>query len=387
MSNATTLPGTGGCGSGQSHASALAAVADVWPPSVLPAILLPPSLFRLGLAVAALLVIALFDARVSAGEERAPNLQPVSVGFVRHAYGTWTAKIADGGFENATGRTLRWLPFDTDSAVIAGMANGRLDLGLIGTSVVAAGLTRGFDLKVFYVMGGAGDSEGLVVGGDRPFRAGDPKSLQNLVVAVPFGSTPHFRLLQTLKRWGIAPAGVRLVNLQTPQIEAAWGRREIEAAVVSEPLLGELAKDGRLIPLPSAGGQEGLLVFAGAADFVADHMVFLSRFVDVLSRADAAFTNMSGPLDETRNEVKSIAFLTGLTPAAVVAAVARYRPPRLEDQASSRWLGGGAQSALAAELKANAEILRWAGRLDRSDRDFSQAITPIPVQKALKFQE
>ena len=322
-----------------------------------------------------------------AAEERAADLKPISIGFVRHAYGTWTAKIADGSFEMATGRVLRWLTFDTDSGAVAAMASGRLDLALIGTSVAAAALVRGLDLRVFYVIGNADDSEGLLLNGDRPFRAGDPKSLHNLVVAVPFGSTPHFRLLQSLKRWGVAPANVGLVNLQTPQIVDAWSRREIEAAVVSEPLLGQLKTTGRLVPLPPAGGQEGLLVFAGAAEFVASHMVFLARFVDVISRADAAFTSMSGALSEDRAEVKSIAFLTGSPPSAVLAAIARYRPPSLDEQASAKWLGGGAASALAAELKANAEIWRWAGRLDRVERDFSAAITPVPVEQALKYQQ
>ena len=311
----------------------------------------------------------------------------MSVGFVRHAYGTWTAKIADGSFENATGRTLRWLPFDSDSSVAAAMASGRIDLGLIGTSVAAAAFARGLELKIFYVIGGATDSEALLLNGERPFKVGEPKSMQNLVVAVPFGSTPHFRLLQSLKRWGISPPSVRLVNLQMPQIASAWQRREIDAAVVSEPLLGQLKADGRLVPLAGAGGQEGLLVFAGGTEFVTAHMVFLARFVDVISRADAAFAAMAGPLNEDRAEVRSIAFLTGESPEAVIAAIARYRPPRLDEQVTVQWLGGGPASALAAELKANAELWRWAGRLDRSERDFATAITPVPVEQALKYQQ
>lgn len=319
-------------------------------------------------------------------DEPAAGLKPVSVGFVRHAYGTWTAKIADGGFEMATGRTLRWLPYDTDSSVAAALASGRIDIGLIGTSVAAAAYGRGLDLKIFFVMGGSPDTEGLIVHGAMPFRIGDPKSLAGKVVAVPFGSTPHFRLLQSLKRWSIQPGSIRIVNLQTAQIGEAWGRGELDAAVVSEPLLGRLKEKGRLVPLSGGGGYEGLMVLAASARFVDDHVVFLARFVDVISRADLLFAHMSGPLSEDRPEVRSIAFLTGMSPSDVIAAIARYRPPPLSEQVTPQWLGGGAAATLVAELKTSAEIWRWGGRADRAESDFAYAISTAPVERALDYQ-
>jgi taurine transport system substrate-binding protein len=150
-------------------------------------------------AFAALLALHLLPARA---ENPAPSLKPITIGFLRHAYGTWTGKIADGSYERAANKSIRWIPFETDSAVAAAMASGRIDIGMMGASVVAAAVSRGLDLRVFYVMGSSRDTEGLIVSNALNFRAGDPKSLTNKVVAVPFGSTAHFRLLQSLKRWG-----------------------------------------------------------------------------------------------------------------------------------------------------------------------------------------
>ena len=323
---------------------------------------------------------------VSAQEPQGGGLKPVTIGFVRHAYGTWTAKIADGSFETQTGRAMRWIPFDSDAGVAAAMSAGRVDVGLLGAGVAASAFVRGLDLKIFFVMGASADTEGMLLGGEIPFRAGDPKSLQSKVIAVPFGSTAHLRLLQTLRRWGAAIGSVRLVNLQVPQIREAWARHELDAAVVSEPLLGQLKTSGRLVPLAGTGGNEGLLVLAGNADFVAQHIVFLARLVDVVSRADASFVAMSGPLAEDRTEVKSIAFVTGLEPSDVIATIARYRPPTLKEQASQQWLGGGEAAGLVAELKASVELWRWGGRLDRQERDLTLAVTAEPVERALEFQ-
>lgn len=313
-------------------------------------------------------------------------LRPINIGFVQHAYGTWTAKIADGGFELATGRTMRWLPYDADSAVASALASGGIDIGLMGTSVVAAAIARGLDLKVFYVLGGPPDSEGLVLGADITFRFGDMKTLQSKVIAVPFGSTPHFRLLQSLRRWGVALSAMRIVNLQAGQIADAWKRGDIDAAAVSQPMLGRLSGQGYLVPLPVSGGQTSVLVFAAAGEFYVQHMVFLSRLVDVMSRADSAFASMSGPLTVDRADVRSIAFVTGLDPADVIASIARYRPPPLEEQATPSWLGGGALSGLAAELKANAEVWRWGGRLTGTEPNYPAAMAPEPVQMAISYQ-
>ncbi len=147
-----------------------------------------------------------------------------------------------------------------------------------------------------------------------------------------------------------------------------------------------LGKYGRTIPLPPSSGQTGLLVYVASSDFVAQHVVFLSRFVDVMSRSDAAFASTSGPLSEDRAEVRSIAFVTGLEPAEVMASIARYRPPTLEAQASPVWLGGAADSALVAELKANTDTWRWGGRFTGPDIDLSTVLAPEAVGMALSYQ-
>lgn len=315
-----------------------------------------------------------------------PSLRPVTVGFMRHAFGAWTSRIADGGLDLATGRSIRWFAFDTDSAVVAAMASGRLDLGLMGTSVAAAALARGLDFRIFYVLGASGDSEGLVVARNAPFKLDDPKTLKNMVVAVPFGSTPHFRLLQSLRRWNVAPGSMRMVNLQAPQIADAWMRGELDATVVSEPLLGRLKAHGHGIALPRSAVQDGVLVFAGAADFVSQHDVFLSRLIDVMSRAETLREPQAASAGEERADVRSIAFLTGLEPAEVLASMTRYTAPPLDEQASAKWLGGGAASALAAELKACIEIWRWGGRIDRAEVELHTAISPDAVIRALTYQ-
>lgn len=107
--------------------------------------------------------------------------------------------------------------------------------------MLSAALQRGLDLRAFYVLGSSPECEGLVLEVGSIFRFSEPGSLQRMVIAAPFGSSAHYRLLHSLKHWGLSPASMKIVNLQATQIAMAWERRHIDAAVASEPLLGQLA--------------------------------------------------------------------------------------------------------------------------------------------------
>ncbi len=320
--------------------------------------------------------------RASAG----PTLRSLNVGFVRHAIGAWAGKIGDGSFDMATGRTIRWFPHDTDSSLVVALSSGRLDIGLIGVSVAAAAIARGLDLKIFSVICGTAESEGLMLGPTVALTAGDAKGLAGKVIAVPFGSTPHFRLLESLRRWGGNLSSIRVVNLQTQQIGQAWSRGEIDAVAASQPLLADLEKRGQLMPLVKAGDHSTLLVFAATGEFVQQHTVFLSRFIDVVARADQGHSGRGvAPLEDSA-AFTPLSMLTGLTAGTLVTAMDQYRPPTIAEMASTAWLGGGASAGIVAHLKATLDVWRWAGRSSGIEPDLVGAVALEPLQLALSYQ-
>lgn len=319
------------------------------------------------------------------GSSSAP-LRSLNVGFVRHAVGAWAGKIGDGSFDMATGRTIRWFPHDTDSSLVVALSSGRVDIGLIGVSVAAAAIVRGLDLKIFSVISGAADSEGLMLDSSIAFKPGEAKSLHGKVIAVPFGSTPHFRLLESLKRWGGTLSAIRVVNLQTQQIGQAWSRGEIDAVAASRPLILDLDKRGQLVPLVNAGEHSSLLVFAATGEFVQQHTVFLSRFIDVVARADQASAGGGAVAVEDGTAFAPLSMLTGLSAGALVSAMESYRPPTVARMASNAWLGGGASAGIVAHLKATLDVWRWAGRLSGGDPDLAGSVALEPVQLALSYQ-
>lgn len=314
-------------------------------------------------------------------------LKAINVGYVRHAVGAWATNMADGGFDVATGRTVRWFAHDTDSSLVVALSSGKLDIALIGAGVAASAYARGFDLRIFLVVCNESDSEGLLVAPNVAVKPGDLRSLAGKVIAVPFGSTPHLRLLEGLRRAGATLSAFRIVNLQTQQIAQAWAHGEVDAAVVSQPMLSQLEPAGTLVPLPRGGDQSSLLVFAATGEFVQQHTVFLSRFVDLVVRADDAHASRGNLALKDATELQPLSLMTGLAPSAVAIAMGQYRPPSIAEQASPQWLGGGAAAGLIAQLKSTLEIWRWAGRLGGSDPELSSVIAVEPVQMALSYRK
>ena len=71
-----------------------------------------------------------------------------------------------------------------------------------------------------------------------------PADLKGKKVGVPFVSTSHFHLLVALEQiWHINPSEVKILNMQPPQIVAAWERGDIDAAYVWHPALAELEEE------------------------------------------------------------------------------------------------------------------------------------------------
>ena len=103
-------------------------------------------------------------------------------------------------------------------------------MGVLGSTGITAAATRGVDLQLFWVLDNIGKSEALVARNGSGIAS--TADLKGKRVATPFVSTSHFHLLVGLEQvWKIPPRDVRILNMQPPQIVAAWARGDIDAAM------------------------------------------------------------------------------------------------------------------------------------------------------------
>ena len=260
------------------------------------------------------------------------------------------------------GTKITWTKFDSGGDVNTAVVAGAVDLGLAGSSPVTRGLSAPLNIpyEVLWIHDVIGDAESLVVRNASGVK--DLAGLKGKKVATPFASTSHYSLLAALDKAGIAETDVKLVDLEPPDIQAAWDRGDIDGAYVWDPTLSVLKKDGTVLVTSTQVAADGHPTY----DLAVVTKDFASKYPDAVvawlkaqdqavkliasdpakaSTAIAAELNITP--DEAQAQIKGLQFLDGAT------------------QVSAQWLGTPqAAGKFADSLLAAATFLKGQQKID-----------------------
>lgn len=266
---------------------------------------------------------------------------------------------------------ISWSKMNSGGDVIQAFGSNSLDISLVGSSPVvkAASPPLNKDVRVIWIGDVIGAAESLVVKDPEAETLAD---LSGNTIAVPFGSTAHYSLLTALGDQDLL-SEVRVVNLATDAILAAWQRDEIDAAWVWEPTLSELlGNEGHTILSSEASAGLGAPTFdliAGTGDFIEANPEFMRMWTAVQAEGtrllneepETAATSIAVQLDVSKEESEKL--LSG------------YIYPTLEEQAGEDYFGGG---GLAADFASTAEFLEAQGEIDALAEDGVYSRMPYP---------
>jgi len=298
----------------------------------------------------------------------------------------WKVSIANGTFEKETGYKINFQRFSSGAKVITAVASGDVQIAMAGSSPIAAGVSRGLDMKLFWIVEDINAAEAMVVRNGAGVTA--PQDLKGKVIGVPFVSTTHFHTLFMLEQFGIEPTEVKLLNMQPSAITAAWERGDIDGAFVWDPALAQIKKSGNVLITSGQLSSWGKATFDGmvvANDFADENKEFMAKFVKIMAQSDAAYRDDPGSWTPDSDKVKAIAQLAGGDAADVPATLALYDFPTMDEQASPRWLGGGSEGGAAQALKFTSEFLKAEKKIERLLPDYGAVVTSEFVEAAMKM--
>lgn len=287
-----------------------------------------------------------------------------------------------GWHEENLGIPIKWIPFDSGKHVNQAMASGIIDIGLVGTSPCAAGISRGIQMEVIWIHDIIGDNEALAVRKDRGI---DKMSdLVGKTVAAPFGSTTHYHLMVALKLDNIDPAKVNIIDLEPRQMPDAWKRGQIDAGFVWEPTLSKLIEQSGERLLSSRDLAERGFPTADLCvvrtDFATKYPTVVVRYLKNLDRAvrlcrsepqkaaSAIARQLGISADEAGRQMTGLIFLTG------------------QEQLSGKYVGEMNLSfGLYTLLKDTADFLTLSGQITSSPSwpVFMRSVSASYAQKVI----
>ena len=287
---------------------------------------------------------------------------------------------ADDAFEAATGWDIEWRVFASGAEVIAAMASGDVKISELGSSPLAIAASQGVDLQMFMLSYVIGSAESLIARDGAGI-----ETLEDLAgkrVAVPVGSTAHFSLMGALAHAGIAEGDVTIMNMPPDQIAAAWEQDAIDAAFIWPPVQTTIQENGTRVVGANETAEWGYPTFnAWVADatFAAENAEALAAFARTMDEANQAYLADPAAWTADNAQVQAIANVTGATPEQVPTILEGYTFVPIEEQLSGPHLREAGDT-----MKATAEFLRSAGRIDTVADDYSTFVTTSVLEAATR---
>lgn len=303
----------------------------------------------------------------------------VTVGYQTDALPSSVA-IANGEFQKATGYEIDFRKFNSGADIFAAIASGDVQVGYVGSSPFAAATSRGLDVKAFQLASISGTDEALVVRNGSGIES--VKDLKGKKLAAAPVSTDHYQLLALIKSQGLSEKDVQVFAIPQPEIVAAYNRGDIDGGFVWDPALTELKKGGKVLVTSrevAEGGAPTFSAWVAAGEFAKANPEFLKAYAGVVDKTYASFRQDPAAWGPDSENAKTLAKFLGGTAEQQAAALKNLTLLTPEEQASSKWLGGGEDAGAAKILKDTAAFLKEQGKVSRVLDSYADFVTPAAV--------
>lgn len=247
---------------------------------------------------------------------------------------------------------IEYLRFDAGRDVNTALAAKGIDIGLVGSTAAAVGISSGIPYNIFYLYDLIGKAESLVV----KDTVGAIADLPGKKIAVPFSSTSHYSLLSLLKLENIDQNALTVLDMVPPDMLAAWQRGDIDGGYVWEPSLSKMQQDGGKILATSEDlAKQGYATF----DVAVARTEFAEKYPDVLKQhRDMLDQAVKVYRDDPQTAAAALATELGIAPEEALTQAQQSIWLDSSEQADGKYFGTASQpGAIAKSLKDTADFM------------------------------
>lgn len=285
-------------------------------------------------------------------------------------------------YESNLGVKVNFKQFDSGKDVNTAFASNSIDFALAGSAPTAIGISMGLPYKVIWIHDVIGSAESLAVKNSANIKS--IKDLKGKKIATPFASTSHYSLLSALKLAGVNPSDVKILDMQPPDILAAWLRGDIDGAYVWNPTLDKLLSDGKVLTDSAKLADKGIVtadIGLVSKSFSEKYPDFVTKYIKIQQKAYDLYK--SNPDDASAAIGKSL----NITKADALKQTKSLLWLSEKEQISGKYLGTSNKIGdLAKTLKLTADFLAEQKSIDKAPGldTFKKAIDPKFIEDALK---
>lgn len=289
--------------------------------------------------------------------------------------------IAKGFFEEELGVKVNIIEFQAGEIRNA-MVSKDIDFALLGSSSATLGIANGIDAELIWIHEVLGDAERLVAKNGSNITS--IQDLKGKKVATPFATTTHYSLLKALESNGISEKDVILIDMQMPEVYAAWQRGDIDAAYAWEPTLSNLLKDGKIIISSKDMAAKGVVtsnVEIVRREFAEKYPKLVIKYIKAVNKAVKLYN------EEQSEAVKTIAGALQITEEEALKQMQGSIWLTAEQQLDPAYFGTSDKKGnLVASLKDTADFLYKQKSLISEPKlsIFEEAVNPSYIENALK---
>lgn len=284
-----------------------------------------------------------------------------------------------GAYEEALGKTVNWVSFDSGVAMSAAMASGDVQIAISqGVPPFVVATSGGQDIQMVDVAVSYSENDNCVVSSNLEIDKDSASELAGKKVAVPLGTAAHYNFLKQMDHFGVDVASMSVVDMAPAEGAAALSQGAVDMACGWGGALRRMKESGNILLTGAEKEELGILVFdvtSAPASYIAENGEELATFLKVTADANAMW-NAGGA--DAEKMLPVIAKDAGMDEAATAETLANFAFPSVEEQLSEKWFGGGSQTFMGGV----AEVFLDSGSIDKALDDYSGTVNTGPLAAA-----
>ncbi|MEQ6249215.1 ABC transporter substrate-binding protein [Sulfitobacter sp. HNIBRBA3233] len=285
---------------------------------------------------------------------------------------------AEGKYEEAMGKKINWVSFDSGVAMSAAMASGDVQIAVSqGVPPFVVATSGGQDLQAIDVAVSYSENDNCVVASALEIDKNSADELAGKKVAVPLGTAAHYGFLKQMDHFGVDLASLSVVDMAPAEGAAALSQGAVDMACGWGGALRRMKENGNVLLTGAEKEELGILVFdvtSAPASYVAENGEDVAAFLRVTAEANEMW-NSGEHMDEM---LPVIAKDAGMDEEATKETMATFVFPSVEEQLSQKWLGGGSAEFMGGV----AQVFVDAGSIDSKLDSYAGTVNTGPLQAA-----